>query len=108
MKIILANGTEVQLAQATYDGHYVVNCPNVVAYQTIWSYFTPENLSDFKLVDDNDNVVSRTFYIRLSSTQAIINPDNTITGHFYFMGGTVAPNEYEQAGRILLGEEGVE
>ena len=29
MKIILANGTEVQLAQATYDGHYVVNCPMI-------------------------------------------------------------------------------
>lgn len=106
MKIILANGTEVQLAQATYDGHYVVNYQSTAEYQTIWSYFTPENLSDFRLVDDNDNVVSRTLYIRLTSTQAILNPDNTVTGHFYFSGSTVVPNEYEQAGRILLGEEG--
>lgn len=105
MKIILQDNTEIQLAQATYDNHYIVNCPNVVAYQTIWNYFTSENLSDFKLVDDNGNIVKHTLYIRLLSTQAIINPDNTITGHFYFGNGTTISNEYEQAGKILLGEE---
>ncbi len=105
MKIILNNGSEIELAQATYDGHYVVNCENAAAYQAIWNNFTTENLTDFKLTDDDDNVVTRTLYIRLSCAQAIINPDNTVTGHFYFDGGTVVPNEYEEAGRILLGEE---
>ena len=105
MKIVLNNGSEIELAQATYDGHYVVNCANRAFYDAVWDNFTAENLEDFKLVDDNDRIVSRTLYIRLSSTQAIINPDNTVTGHFYFDGGTELPNEYEEAGRILLGEE---
>lgn len=105
MKIVLNNGSEIELAQATYDGHYVVNCANAAAYQAIWNSFTASNLSDFKLVDDEGNIVKEVLYIRLSSTQAIINPDNTVTGHFYFDGGTELPNEYEEAGRILLGEE---
>lgn len=105
MKIILNNGSEIELAQATYDGHYVVDCENRAAYDAIWDNFTTENLEDLKLVDDNGNVVSETLYIRLSSTQAIINPDNTITGHFYFTDGLTMPNEYEEAGKILLGEE---
>lgn len=108
MKIILKDNTEIELAQATYDGHYVVDCASRAAYDAIWDNFTTANLEDFKLVDDNDNVVSETLYIRLSSTQAILNPDNTVTGHFYFSGGTVLPNEYEEAGRILLGEEETE
>lgn len=105
MKIILNNGSEIELAQATYDGHYVVDCENRAAYDAIWDNFTTENLEDLKLVDDNGNVVSETLYIRLSSTQAILNPDNTVTGHFYFTDGLTMPNEYEEAGKILLGEE---
>ena len=108
MKIILKDNTEIQVSQATYDGHYVINCANRAAYDAIWDDFTTENLEDFKFVDDNNNVVQRVLYIRLLSTQAILNPDNTVTGHFYFGGGTVLPNEYEQAGKILLGEEETE
>lgn len=104
MKIILANGTEIQVTQATYDGHYVINYPNKQAYQTDWDLMESANLADFKLYD-GDNLINRTLNTRLSSTQAIINPDNTVTGHFYFTGGTIVLNEYEQAGKILLGEE---
>ena len=106
MRIVLADNQEIQLAEATYDGHYVVSCQSRAEYQTIWDKFTAENLSDFKLYD-GDNLVKRVLYIRLSSTQAILNPDNTVTGHFYFTGGTEVPNEYEEAGRILLGEDEV-
>lgn len=105
MKIILKDGSEVQVAQATYDGHYVVECQNRAAYNTIWNLFTTQNLADFKLTDNDNNLVERTLYIRLICTQAILNPDNTVTGHFYFSGGTKVPNEYEEAGRILLGED---
>lgn len=105
MKIILNDNSEITVDSATYDGHYVVNCENTPAYQALWNRFTTNNLSDFKLVDNEDKVVLRVFYIRLKSTQAILNPDGTVTGHFYFGDGTVMPNEYEEAGRILLGEE---
>ena len=105
MKIILNDNSEITVDSATYDGHYVVNCADTPAYQALWNRFTANNLSDFKLVDNEDKVVLRVFYIRLKSTQAILNPDGTVTGHFYFDGGTVMPNEYEEAGRILLGEE---
>lgn len=105
MKIVLKNGTEIQVDSATYDGHYVVNCDSQSAYQKIWDNFTTNNLSDFKFIDDENNLISRTLHISLISTQAILNPDNTVTGHFYFKGGTKVPNEYEEAGKILLGEE---
>lgn len=103
MKIVLADNSEIEVSQATYDGHCVVNYQNRQAYQADWDKFTAEDLADFKLYD-GDNLVKRVLYIRLSSTQAIINPDNTITGHFYFTDGLTMPNEYEEAGKILLGE----
>lgn len=105
MKIVLKDNTEIQVDQATYDKHFIINFDSVYDYQTTWGYFTTNNLADFTLYDDNDEVVKKIMYIRLSSTQAIINPDNTVTGHFYFTGGTEIPNEYEQAGKILMGEE---
>lgn len=104
MKIVLKND-EIEVTQATYDGHYVINCNNRAIYNAIWNKFTTENLEDFKLIDDNNKVALRVLNIRLNSTQAILNPDNTVTGHFYFSGGMTMPNEYETAGRILLGEE---
>ena len=104
MKMVLADNSEIEVASATYDNHYVVNFANSQAYQATWNTMTVENLADFKLYD-GDSLIKRVLYIVLSSTQAIINPDNTVTGHFYFTGGTTMPNEYEEAGKILLGEE---
>ena len=52
MKIILNNGSEIEVAQATYDGHYVINCNSRAAYDAMWDNFTTANLEDFKLVDE--------------------------------------------------------
>lgn len=108
MKIVLNDNSEITINSATYDGHYIVNCESTAAYQALWNRFTANNLADFKLLNDDNKLVERTLYINLLSTQAILNPDGTITGHFYFNGGTKVPNELEEAGRILLGEDEAE
>lgn len=105
MKIILANNEKIEVADATFNGHYIINCENSAAYQTIWNKFTTDNLSKFKFMDNNDKIVINKLQVRLLSTQAILNPDNTVVGHFYFSEGLDIPNEYEAAGRILLGED---
>lgn len=107
MKIILANNEEIEVADATFGGHYVINCANSAAYQNIWNKFTSNNLSTFKLIDNNDKILVNKIQVRLLSTQAIINQDNTVVGHFYFSKGLDVPNEYEAAGKILLGEDEV-
>lgn len=107
MKIILANGTEIEIADASYGGHYIINCTNTTEYQTIWNKFTSSNLSNFTLINDNGQTLVQKSQVRLLSTQAIINQDNTVVGHFYFSEGVDIPNEYEAAGRILLGEDGI-
>lgn len=106
LKLTLKDGTEIDLVDAGYNQHYVVECKDGKAFQKIWNKLTDENLSEIQITGDGD--IAHTYTgSKLKGTQTVENPDGTVTGHFYLDGGAyVQPSdEYSEAGRILLGEE---
>lgn len=90
LKMILADGTEITLAEAGLTQHYVVVCSSRTAFQRIWGAMTEENLSVIRIKRDGQ-VVQVIRGSKLSGTQTVGNPDGTITGHFYLEGGEFDP-----------------
>ena len=89
LKLVLKDGTNIPLEEAGYNiNHCVVNCNDRAAFQAIWNKLTPDNLSEVELTD-NGNTVQTITGLTLNGTQTVENPDGTLTGHFYFGGGTV-------------------
>ena len=101
--LLLADGTEIEIADATYNKHYVVNCSDSADFVAKRTLFTPSNLSDIKIYDD-DVEVAHIVGLELSGAQEVINPDETVTGHFYFYGGQNVTADYAEVGRILIGD----
>ena len=106
LKLILKDGTEIELAEAGLSQHYVVTCSSKTAFQRIWSGMTDENLAEIQITESG-NTIQTIINSKLAGTQTVNNPDGTITGHFYLSGGefTQQDAEYSEAGKILLGEE---
>lgn len=103
LSLVLNNGSTIELADATYNKHYVVACSDSADFATKRALFTPSNLSDVKIYDD-DVEVTHIVGLELSGAQEVINPDETVTGHFYFYGGQNVTADYAEAGRILIGD----
>lgn len=106
LKLVLNDGTEIDLAEAGLSQHYVVTCSSKTAFQRLWSAMTDENLAEIQITE-NGNPIQTIINSKLAGTQTINNPDGTITGHFYLSGGVYQQQdaEYSEAGKILLGEE---
>lgn len=106
LKLILNDGTEIELEEAGLSQHYVVTCSSESAFQNLWNKLTEENLTEIQITQGG-NTVQTIIGSTLNGTQTINNPDGTITGHFYLSGGeyTQQDAEYSEAGKILLGEE---
>ena len=106
IRMILKDGTSIELESMTGKSHAVVLCNTGEDFEEIWETMTPENLSEVEITEDGERT-ARIAELVLAGTQTRTNPDdNTITGHFYFDAGYYVPDEYAEAGRILLGEEG--
>lgn len=101
--LLLADGTEIELADATFTKHYVVNCSDSADFAAKRTLFTPSNLSDVKIYND-DIEVAHIAGLEFSGAQEVINPDETVTGHFYFYGGQNITADYAEAGKILIGD----
>ena len=108
LKLVLNDGTEIDLAEAGLSQHYVVTCSSKTAFQRLWSAMTDENLAEIQITE-NGNTIQTIINSKLAGTQTVNNSDGTITGHFYLSDGeyTQQDAEYSLAGKILLGEEGV-
>ena len=104
LKLILKDGTQIDLMDAGYTRHYVVKCADEAGFQEIWNKLTKENLSEIQITE-NGNTVHTITGSTLQGTQTVTNPDGTITGHFYLDGGEYVRDDYSEAGKILLGEE---
>ena len=101
--LLLADGTEIELADATFTKHYVVSCSDSADFAAKRALFTPSNLSDVKIYND-DIEVAHIAGLEFSGAQEVINPDETVTGHFYFYGGQNITADYAEAGKILIGD----
>lgn len=106
LKLVLKDGTEIELKDAGYAKHFVVVCEDNSAFQEIWNKLTKDNLSEVQITEDG-NTVQIVTGLTLNGTQTITNPDGTVTGHFYLDGGEYVRlgDEYSEAAKILLGEE---
>ena len=104
LTLILNDNTEIDIVDANVSNHIVALFDDSTDYTSAWDLMTDENLEEIKIMED-DVLIHKIVHSHLSSTQAIINSDDTITGHFYFTGGDYADKEYFEAAHILLGEE---
>lgn len=104
--MILKDGTNIELEEMAGKKHAVMLCYTAKEFQRVWNRLTPENLSEVE-IKEGDVTVNKIGDLVLFSAQAVTNPDTgKVTGHFYFDAGSYIPDEYAEAGRILLGEEG--
>lgn len=105
LQMILHDGTAIDLLEAGLSKHYVVHCDTEDDFVALWKQFTPENLTEVKISED-DTVTQTIEGMTLDGVQTVTNEDGSITGHFYLSGGTYKADEYSEAGKILLGDDG--
>jgi len=108
-KVILKDGTEVGIVEATLAPTIVVLTETKEDMMTVWGQLSHENLAEIK-VCKNDVEINRFYDVVLDGTQSVVNSDGTLTNHFYMhstASGSEATedDEYIRAAKILLGEE---
>lgn len=105
LKMVLKDGTEIVLSEFTLPLHAVVVRSTRAEVQAIWDDLTEENLETVTIQDNGEVLFTFNDAIVLGE-QIVVNADSTVTGHYYLDGTRQEPgnSEYEEAGRILLGE----
>ncbi len=102
MELVLRDGTEIEINDATYGGHYITVCANMMEYFQQYTAMSDENMSSVQVKKD-DEVIQIIEGMRVINTQSVRNPDNTLTCHYYTTGGVpVVPGGGEED------EEGLE
>ena len=101
-KMVLADESEITLAEFGLPMHAVVLCGTKDDVVSLWDKLTSENLTSVS-VYDGDTQIYQFVSGSLNGTQTVTNADGTLTAHFY-MDGERVETEYEQAAKILLGE----
>ncbi len=109
LKMILFDGTELNLEGFGLPMHAVMTCQSSDEMLEKWKLLTPMNLSRVE-VRLNDESVFAYAGGALEGVQSVINPDGTVTVHFYMTGERLeavsqTTAEYVTAAKILLGEE---
>ena len=94
LELILKDGTSVDLIEANYPKHYVLECKNAAAFKRVWNKMTDENTSEIHIKEDDEEkaiVVGS----RVCGTQTVTISDSLMYGHFYLDRGDVyGPGEY--------------
>lgn len=105
LKMVLKDGTEIVLSEFTLPLHTVVVRSTRAEVQAIWDSLTEENLETVTIQSGGETLFTFTDAIVLGE-QIVVNEDSTMTGHYYLDGTRQdsGNSEYEDAGRILLGE----
>lgn len=106
LKMVLHDGTEMEISQFAYPMHAVVPCESKEDGLAKWALLTQENLTSVQITQ-NGEALAAFQYAGLEGVQFINNADGTVTAHFYMQGERLAsPDaEYVTAAKILLGEE---
>lgn len=105
LKMVLQDGTEIELAELALPIHAVVCCPSKEDALAKWALLTQENLTSVQ-IRQGDETIFAFRYAGLVGVQYILNADETITAHFYLEGekADTPEAEYAEAAKILLGE----
>ena len=104
--MILKDGTAIALSEVNFPLHIVLSRATRQDVIVVWDELTPENLERVEF-RENDDVLFAFLNCHVNGEQIIVNADGSITGHYYLTGDreVAGPSEYEEAARILLGEE---
>lgn len=105
MKMVLQDGTELEIVEFALPMHAVVHCATKEEALSKWALLTQENLAAVQ-IRQKDTVLFAFQYAGLTGVQYVLNDDGTITAHFYMAGerATHPEEEYISAAKILLGE----
>lgn len=109
LTLILPDNTVIPIEDGSLSGAVLVLFDTKEDLMEAWSHMTPDNLTTVKIARDDGTVLHTMHGVSLDGIQTVVNPDGTLTAHFY-MHETVTGNittdaEYIQAAKILLGEE---
>lgn len=106
VKLVLANGEEIEVAGFSVPLAVVVNCKSNEDAVAVWQKLTSENLESVSITQNGETVASFQ-YVTLTNAQFVLNDDGNVTAHFYMRGENAAKtdDEYVLAAKILLGEE---
>ena len=89
LKMVLQDGTEMEIAEFSLPMHIVVHCSTKEDALAKWALLTQENLSTVQ-IQQNGEVLFAFQYAGLTGVQYILNADETITAHFYMQGERLA------------------
>ena len=105
LKMVLYDGTEMEIAEFALPIHVVILCASKDDALEKWESLTDANLTSVQ-IQQNGEALFAFRYAGLTGVQYILNADGTVTAHFYMDGerAETPDAEYAQAGRILLGE----
>lgn len=106
LKMVLKDGTEIDISQFTMPLHIVVTRDTKEEIHALWDKFTGDAMEKVTLQEDGETVF--TFLnVSVDGEQVVVNADGTLTGHYYLLGERqpAGNTEYETAAKILLGEE---
>lgn len=106
VKMVLANGEEVEVAGFSVPLAVVLDCKSNEDAVAVWQKLTPENLENVSITQNGETVAAFQ-YVNLTTAQFVLNDDGRVTAHFYMRGENAVKtdDEYVLAAKILLGEE---
>lgn len=108
LSLNLKTGETVELIDATFQ-QFVISASDAGEFIEVWQKLTAESALEDVTITKDDDIIQRMKNIILDGTQAVYNPNRTITGHFYFRGDVISSEteseDYVMAAKILLGEE---
>lgn len=104
MKIILSDGSVVEVESITLEPHFVIQAADRAAFLNVWDKLTPDNLLKIDIYNKDSFVTSYEF-CELVGTQIMFNGDGTLTAHFYLTGSIVpgVDPDYKAAYEMLTG-----
>lgn len=94
---VLFDGTEIELADATFQYHFIVVCQNRGDFNRLWNKMNEANLQEVQIRENGLTICTITG-MELDNVQIIPNTDGTLTAHFYFVNGEylLPPDEHDE------------
>lgn len=109
LKMILFDGTALEIEAFGLPMHAVMSFANADELLAVWKKLTPMNLSSVSVLQ-SDVPVYKFASGKLDGVQSVNNGDGSLTAHFYMSGVQQdvlddSTREYVTAAQILMGEE---
>lgn len=86
IKIVLNDKTEINIDGINFPANIIKTCQSKDELTSIWGFLTDDNMAEMHVYEDEVESLIMKNYI-LDGIQATINPDGTISTHFYLRDG---------------------